>query len=136
MIRVDTGNMRDTTHMLADGTIPNDGDDITKAATALALTDKYPPPDPNSVGADYEGEGVYWYDIEMDGVNDGSGLRRAFRYDWRLWTLPEIRELDINPLLADANGVIALDARVALKSEQNEPRVPMAIAPYPADWEK
>lgn len=49
---------------------------------------------------------------------------------------PEIRELDINPLLADANGVIALDARVALKSEEAEPRVPMAIAPYPADWEK
>jgi cyclopropane fatty-acyl-phospholipid synthase-like methyltransferase len=24
---------------------------------------------------------------------DGSRMRRAFRYDWRLWTLPEIREL-------------------------------------------
>jgi len=24
---------------------------------------------------------------------DGSALRRAFRYEWRLWTLPEIREL-------------------------------------------
>lgn len=24
---------------------------------------------------------------------DGSGIRRAFRYDWRLWSLPEIREL-------------------------------------------
>ena len=24
---------------------------------------------------------------------DGSRLRRAFRYDWRLWSLPEIREL-------------------------------------------
>ena len=32
--------------------------------------------------------------------------------------------------------MVALDARVALKSEQVEPRVPMAIAPYPADWEK
>lgn len=48
---------------------------------------------------------------------------------------PEIRELDINPLLADADGVIALDARVALRSEQSAPRVAMAIAPYPADWE-
>ena len=24
---------------------------------------------------------------------DGSRLKRAFRYDWRLWTIPEIREL-------------------------------------------
>jgi hypothetical protein len=24
---------------------------------------------------------------------DGSTLRRAFSYDWRLWTLPEVREL-------------------------------------------
>jgi len=24
---------------------------------------------------------------------DGSQLRRAFRYDWRLWTIPEVREL-------------------------------------------
>ena len=28
--------------------------------------------------------------------------------------LPEIRELDINPLLADQTGVIAVDARVAV----------------------
>jgi SAM-dependent methyltransferase len=26
-------------------------------------------------------------------LRDGSRMRRAFRYDWRLWTLPEIREL-------------------------------------------
>ncbi|WP_295408921.1 class I SAM-dependent methyltransferase [uncultured Thiocystis sp.] len=25
--------------------------------------------------------------------DDGSGLERAFSYDWRLWTLPEVREL-------------------------------------------
>ena len=24
---------------------------------------------------------------------DGSAIRRAFRYDWRLWTIPEMREL-------------------------------------------
>jgi acetyltransferase len=45
---------------------------------------------------------------------------------------PEIRELDINPLLADENGIIALDARVRLDAV--EPRVAMAIRPYPAEW--
>jgi acetyltransferase len=48
---------------------------------------------------------------------------------------PEIRELDINPLLADARGVIALDARVRLAAPGEAPRVPMAIRPYPAKWQ-
>ncbi|HEY9234198.1 MULTISPECIES: bifunctional acetate--CoA ligase family protein/GNAT family N-acetyltransferase [Phenylobacterium] len=43
---------------------------------------------------------------------------------------PEIAELDINPLLADADGVIVLDARVRLRPEGAE-RARMAILPYP-----
>jgi acetyltransferase len=43
--------------------------------------------------------------------------------------LPQVRELDINPLLADADGVLALDARISLSSEAQRP----AIRPYPAE---
>ncbi|MBU2532706.1 MAG: bifunctional acetate--CoA ligase family protein/GNAT family N-acetyltransferase [Alphaproteobacteria bacterium] len=48
---------------------------------------------------------------------------------------PAIRELDINPLLADAQGVIALDARVQLLDPKEFPRQAMAIRPYPIEWE-
>ncbi|HET9642124.1 MAG TPA: bifunctional acetate--CoA ligase family protein/GNAT family N-acetyltransferase [Burkholderiaceae bacterium] len=47
--------------------------------------------------------------------------------------IPELVELDINPLLADAQGVIALDARVrvARKGGAGAPR--FSITPYPAE---
>jgi acetyltransferase len=44
---------------------------------------------------------------------------------------PEIRELDINPLLADANGAVALDARLRLAPAQSLGATRLAIAPYP-----
>ena len=48
---------------------------------------------------------------------------------------PEIRELDINPLLADEKGCIAVDGRMRIADEAKEPRRPLAIRPYPAKWE-
>jgi acetyltransferase len=47
--------------------------------------------------------------------------------------------VDVNPLLADADGVIALDARVEIDPDRVEERGPnraLAIRPYPSDWEK
>ncbi len=46
-----------------------------------------------------------------------------------------IRELDINPLLADENGCVALDARVRVADPAVSPRKPMAVRPYPVEWE-
>jgi acetyltransferase len=55
--------------------------------------------------------------------------------------LPQVRELDLNPLLADQNGVIAVDARVAVAAVETARRGPwqhprFAIRPYPQEWER
>ena len=49
---------------------------------------------------------------------------------------PEIRELDINPLLVDHNGVIALDARIRVADPRAGRRRPLVIRPYPVEWER
>ena len=45
----------------------------------------------------------------------------------------EIRELDINPLLADAAGIIAVDARLRIGPAQSPGSARLAIAPYPKE---
>lgn len=51
--------------------------------------------------------------------------------------LPEVAELDINPLLADQHGVIALDARVKIGPvKYRHPHDRLAIRPYPQELEE
>jgi acetyltransferase len=51
---------------------------------------------------------------------------------------PEIRELDLNPIVADENGISILDARIAVApvsahpNRADNPR--FAIRPYPHQW--
>ncbi len=47
--------------------------------------------------------------------------------------VPEVAELDINPLLADAGGVIALDARVRVSALCPGGAANFAIRPYPGE---
>ncbi|MGZ5877099.1 MAG: bifunctional acetate--CoA ligase family protein/GNAT family N-acetyltransferase [Bradyrhizobium sp.] len=54
--------------------------------------------------------------------------------------IPEIRELDINPLLADQDGVLAVDARVAVGRVERKfagsGPANFAVRPYPSQWQR
>jgi acetyltransferase len=50
-----------------------------------------------------------------------------------------LRALDVNPLLADDAGVLALDARIEIDPDELEvapPNPHLAIRPYPASWRR
>jgi len=58
------------------------------------------------------------------------------RFSWLVAEQRWIKELDINPLLASPEGLIALDARVVLhEADMTEDKLPrLAIRPYPIEY--
>jgi acetyltransferase len=52
--------------------------------------------------------------------------------------LPQLREMDINPIIVDENGAVAVDARIVVSSATQAPGSfgHLAILPYPAEQER
>jgi Acyl-CoA synthetase (NDP forming) len=50
--------------------------------------------------------------------------------------LPQVQEVDINPLLTDADGVAALSARIRVAAVGDPATTRLAIRPYPVELEK
>jgi acetyltransferase len=50
--------------------------------------------------------------------------------------VPEIAELDINPLVVNADGAVALDARVRVSAQRPAGAANFAIRPYPVEQEE
>jgi acetyltransferase len=57
------------------------------------------------------------------------------RFSQLVVALPQIKEIDMNPVMASAENIIALDARVVLHKETDPAKLPKpALRPYPAQY--
>lgn len=70
------------------------------------------------------------------GVNEAAVLDAVLRVSQMACDLADLAELDINPLLADADGVLALDARIRLRRPQRGEGSRLALRPYPGELEE
>jgi acetyltransferase len=68
---------------------------------------------------------------DLDAIYDVLGKLSQLLID-----MPQVVELDINPLLADDKGVLALDARVRVLPPKESGRERLAIRPYPRELEE
>ncbi|MBZ5610277.1 MAG: bifunctional acetate--CoA ligase family protein/GNAT family N-acetyltransferase [Acidobacteriia bacterium] len=66
--------------------------------------------------------------IDVDAIE-----RLLVRFSYLVAEQPWIREIDINPLLASPDGLLALDARIVLHSRE-EDIAKLAIRPYPVQY--
>ncbi|HPH12376.1 MAG TPA: bifunctional acetate--CoA ligase family protein/GNAT family N-acetyltransferase [Burkholderiaceae bacterium] len=66
-------------------------------------------------------------------VDEGALLSVLLATSQMLADIPELAELDINPLLVNHEGAIALDARIRLSATAPAGAINFAIRPYPAE---
>jgi len=74
------------------------------------------------------------------GVNLDKLIELIMRFSYLVADFPEIREIDINPLLASPQEIVAVDARVAvdleLAAKHTRPYAHLAIRPYPEGYRR
>jgi acetyltransferase len=74
------------------------------------------------------------------GVNLDRLIEALMRVSYLVADYPEIQELDVNPLLATPDEVIALDARIIVDRERlahpGKPYAHLALRPYPEELER
>ncbi len=73
---------------------------------------------------------------DVPAVDEAALLRTLVSLSQLICDRPEIQELDINPLLASARGVVALDARVRVQHTNEAGDARLAIRPYPQQLEE
>lgn len=71
--------------------------------------------------------------VDMDGL-----VETLIRFSYLVADLPQVRELDVNPLLVSPRGVVALDARVLVDAGPEgapaRPYAHLALRPYPEEY--